>query len=407
MLLLGIISDLGILLYFKYGNFFVDNVNAALTVIRVAPLSSADVILPIGISFFTFHKISYKVDVYRGVADAKTSFIDLALYILMFPQLIAGPIVRYNEIADQMDSQHRILDRGEFAGGIRLFVSGLARKMLIANCCAVAADRIFELPPGEWNAGLAWLGITCYTLQIYYDFAGYSEMAIGLARMLGFHFPANFNYPYFATSITDFWHRWHMTLSRWFRDYLYIPLGGNRHGRWRTYTNLIIVFFLCGLWHGAHWSFVVWGLYHGSFLVLERTRGGRATLALTPPLLRHVYVMLVVMVGWVVFRAATLEQAISYLLAMLGRGSGCTWFASVYIHNDLILAMVVGGVGAAPVIPVLQECLERWQERCPALTRGISNGLAAASLLTHALLFLLSLGAIAAGTYSPFIYFRF
>jgi alginate O-acetyltransferase complex protein AlgI len=225
-------------------------------------------LLPIGISFFTFHAISYVVDVYRRDAVAQKSPVHAALYMLLFPQLIAGPIIRYRDIADQLACRMVTLD--DFAYGVRRFVIGLAKKVLIANVVAGPADRIFGMPLAQLSMAHAWLGIICYTLQIYFDFSGYSDMAIGLGRMFGFRFPENFRWPYVATSIQDFWRRWHLSLSTWFRDYLYIPLGGNRVPLARQYRNLVTVFFLCGLWHGASWNFVIWGLWHGAFLVVER-----------------------------------------------------------------------------------------------------------------------------------------
>jgi alginate O-acetyltransferase complex protein AlgI len=409
LLIVGIAADLALLIYFKYSNFIVENLNVMLSAVNMSEsrASFADVVLPLGISFFTFHKISYKVDVFRGVADAKKSMVDLALYILLFPQLIAGPIVRYNEIADEMDSQFRVLRLEECAAGIRIFVVGIAKKTLLANVCAGPADQIFALPPSDLNAGLAWLGITCYTLQIYYDFSGYSDMAIGLARMLGFHFPMNFNYPYYAISISDFWRRWHITLSRWFRDYVYIPLGGNVHAPWRTYLNLVIVFFLCGLWHGASWSFVVWGLYHGAFLVLERLGAVSAVLARAPRVARHMYVLLVVMVGWVLFRAETLHQAAAFLAAMFGQRHGAEIFASIYLRSHVVLALIVGCLGAVPLVPYLCAQLEQWRMTRRTGSWSLEIVFRTASLATTALLLLFSLGSIAAGTYSPFIYFRF
>ncbi len=240
---LAVVANLGLIVWFKYTNFLVGNCNAILALLHRPPITHAQIILPLGISFFTFHAMSYVIDIYRRQGRAMRNPLDLALYIAFFPQLIAGPIIRYHEIADQY--RHRNVTLTGFAQGIRRFVIGLARKMLIANTLSVAADGVFAVPTGQLNAGLAWLGVVCYSLQIYFDFAGYSDMAIGLGQMFGFQFPENFNYPYMARSITDFWRRWHMTLSRWFRDYLYIPLGGNRRGALRTYLNLVSVFFLC------------------------------------------------------------------------------------------------------------------------------------------------------------------
>src|SRR6185295_17982737 len=264
----AVAANLVVLGVFKYANFFADNVNTLFLALRVQPLVVPRVLLPIGISFFTFHAISYVIDVYRRDATAQKSPVHAALYLLLFPQLIAGPIIRYRDIADQLARRVVVLD--DFADGVRRFIIGLAKKMLVANIVAGPADRIFAMPFAELSAAHAWLGIVCYTLQIYFDFSGYSDMAIGLGRMFGFRFPENFRWPYIADSVQEFWRRWHISLSTWFRDYLYIPLGGNRVSPARRYRNLITVFFLCGLWHGASWNFVIWGLWHGTFLVIER-----------------------------------------------------------------------------------------------------------------------------------------
>jgi alginate O-acetyltransferase complex protein AlgI len=311
----AIAVNLGVLAVFKYANFFAENVNALLTAFHVGSFAVPHVLLPIGISFYTFHAISYVVDVYRGDATAQKSPVHAALYLLLFPQLIAGPIIRYREIADQL--ARRVVRIDDFAEGARRFIVGLGKKVLIANNVATAADGIFALAPSELTAAHAWLGIVCYTLQIYFDFSGYSDMAIGLGRMFGFRFPENFRWPYIADTVQDFWRRWHMSLSSWFRDYLYVPLGGNRASKRRMYFNLVLVFFLCGLWHGASWSFVVWGLYHGTFLVVERL-GLAGVVRRFPAPVRHAYLLVVVMIGWVFFRADTLQHAVAYLGAMAG-----------------------------------------------------------------------------------------
>ena len=264
----AIAVNLTVLGVFKYANFFADNINALLRMAGGQPIAVPRVLLPIGISFFTFHAISYVVDVHRRDATAQKSPVHAALYLLLFPQLIAGPIIRYRDIADQL--ARRLVTVDDFGYGVRRFIIGLAKKVLVANVVAGPADRIFAMPVAELSAGHAWLGLTCYTLQIYFDFSGYSDMAIGLGRMFGFRFPENFRWPYIADSVQEFWRRWHISLSTWFRDYLYIPLGGNRVSPARRYVNLVTVFFLCGLWHGASWNFVIWGLWHGTFLVIER-----------------------------------------------------------------------------------------------------------------------------------------
>jgi alginate O-acetyltransferase complex protein AlgI len=393
--------NLVVLGYFKYAAFFVDNVQALLAAFGAAPLAAPHVVLPIGISFYTFHAISYVVDVYRRDAIAQKSPVHAALYLLLFPQLIAGPIVRYRDLADQLAC--RVVTFDDFAAGVRRFVQGLAKKLLIANLVASAADRIFGMPPAQWDAAHAWLGIGCYTLQIYFDFSGYSDMAIGLGRMFGFRFPENFRYPYVAESIQDFWRRWHISLSSWFRDYLYVPLGGNRVARARTYWNLLVVFFLCGLWHGASWNFVLWGLFHGAFLVIERV-GAAARIARWRAPLRHAYVLLVVMIGWVFFRADTLPQALAFLRALVGLGTAAPtpYATGYYLNAEVVLAGLAGAVASTPL-------LSRWHERLasrahwplPRYALELADTTAMAALLFASML------QVAARSYNPFIYFRF
>ena len=396
--------NLVVLGIFKYANFFSDNVNTLFAVLHVNPIVVPRVLLPIGISFFTFHAISYVVDVYRGDATAQKSPVHAALYLLLFPQLIAGPIIRYRDLADQL--ARRIVTVDDFAYGVRRFVIGLAKKVLIANVVAGPADQIFGLPAGELDPARAWVGIACYTLQIYFDFSGYSDMAIGLGRMFGFRFPENFRWPYIADTVQGFWRRWHMSLSTWFRDYLYVPLGGNRVSPARRYLNLVVVFFLCGLWHGASWNFVIWGLFHGTFLVLERLGPGDALTRVWKPV-RHAYLLLVVMVGWVFFRADSLPGALSFLKAMAGARATALSMYTVgwYLTPEVSIALIAGVIGSMPVVPALAA----WRDR--VAKSGRAGGLASftAPLNTAALMVLLvaSVMQIAARTYNPFIYFRF
>ena len=398
--------NLVVLGIFKYANFFADNLNALLTTAHVAPITVPRVLLPIGISFFTFHAISYVIDVSRRDATAQKSPVHAALYLLLFPQLIAGPIIRYRDIADQLARRRVSLD--DFAYGVRRFVIGLAKKVLIANVVAGPADKIFALPAAELSTAHAWLGIVCYTLQIYFDFSGYSDMAIGLGRMFGFRFPENFRWPYVAASVTDFWRRWHISLSTWFRDYLYIPLGGNRVSPARRYGNLVIVFFLCGLWHGASWNFAIWGLWHGSFLVIERVRTGIRNPQSTSlneegilawPIWPHVYTLIIVMIGWVFFRAETLPEAITFLKAIAGLTTAAptTYTVAWYLTPELWLALTAGTIGSSPWAPTLAARLEK------------TNAWGLPLLNTAALmaLLVLSVMSMAARTYNPFIYFRF
>jgi alginate O-acetyltransferase complex protein AlgI len=386
---------------FKYANFFVANVNAAIKAFHGSPLQLPEVLLPIGISFFTFHAISYVVDVYRGDASAQKSPVHAALYLLLFPQLIAGPIIRYRTIADQL--ARRVVTLDDFAEGVRRFVIGLGKKVLIANIVAGPADRIFAAPLAQLDASHAWLGVVCYTLQIYFDFSGYSDMAIGLGRMFGFRFPENFRWPYIADTVQEFWRRWHMSLSSWFRDYLYVPLGGNRVSPARMYRNLVTVFFLCGLWHGASWNFVIWGLFHGTFLVVERLGLAAAVKRLWLPL-RHAYLLLVVMVGWVFFRADTLPAAIAFLRAMFGLSTPAQptpFTLAFYLTPDLWLALMLGIVGSAPIV----AALARWRMTLPG--RWPAFGVDAAGTFALMTMLIASIMQMAARTYNPFIYFRF
>ncbi len=409
-LLLAVFTNLALLGSFKYANFLADNLNLAIAALGLTPIQLDPVHLPIGISFFTFQAMSYVIDVYRGQAEVQRNPINSALYIALFPQLIAGPIVRYHHIAEQL--LHRRVSLDGFTSGVALFIFGLGKKMLIANPMGEVADQIFAVPAEHLTFGLSWLGVTCYTLQIYFDFSGYSDMAIGLGRMFGFRFLINFNYPYIARSIQEFWRRWHISLSRWFRDYLYIPLGGNRCAPWRVYANLLTVFFLVGLWHGASWNFVLWGMVHGAFLILERSGFG-ALLARSWSIVRHIYVLLVVMLAWVLFRADTLDYAWAFIEAMFGgaSGAGTAFHVGLYWDRETAIVFAAGLVAATPVLPWLKRRwflappprLGRLLDRSPAL--NVAYSLAVISMLC-----LIVVGAgmhLAAGTHNPFIYFRF
>ena len=399
-------GNLAVLFYFKYANFAVANVNGLRSAAGAAPMTWTDIALPIGISFFTFHAISYVVDVYRGHAIAQKNPVHAALYLLLFPQLIAGPIIRYREIADQLATRHPTLVT--VAGGVRRFIIGLAKKVIVANTIAASVDRIFALPVDQLTAPVAWLGIVGYALQIYFDFSGYSDMAIGLAAMFGFRFPENFNYPYIARSVQEFWRRWHMTLSAWFRDYVYVPLGGNRGSSDRTYVNLITVFFLCGLWHGASWNFVVWGLWHGAFLVCERLGLTRWLGGAWRPL-AHAYTLLVVLIGWVFFRADTLTYAVGYLEAMAGlQGTAPTPYSfGFYTDRAVWLAFAAGCIGSLPVLPWLRQWRAGLAPRLRTDRAWLPYLADVGAVLGLAGLFVVSAFLVAAKTYSPFIYFRF
>lgn len=397
LLTLGVLANLVPLLYYKYWNFLVHSVQDAAAALQMpASWSVSDILLPAGISFFTFQGISYIVDIYRRDVPPAPNVVDFGMYHTLFPQLIAGPIVRYGELRDRIS--HRPITVDDVHAGLLRFCLGLGKKIIIADNMGVLADRMFGLPPDQLGAGAAWLGAIAYTLQILFDFSGYSDMAIGLGRMLGFKFPENFNQPYRSRSITEFWRRWHMTLSRWFRDYLYIPLGGNRAGPIRTYANLLIVFVLCGLWHGAAYTFLLWGLFHGALLVVERlaknrldwSPSGWSGWALT---------LLLVIVGWVLFRAPSAGAAGEYLKAMWGFGTGVTpstvW---AVVTPDKLLFLVLGAAGA--MVP------EHW--RVTARERANQGAVGASLVPVGALLmFAYSAMLIAANGFNPFIYFRF
>lgn len=404
----SILSNLAFLCVFKYFNFGVDSWLSLMKIIGLEQLQIENVIritLPLGISFYTFQSMSYTIDVYRGNVKATRNFIDFACYVTMFPQLVAGPIVRYRDIAVQLTSRN--FNSEMFASGVSRFIIGLGKKVLIANTVAVTADNIFALPNSSITTEAAWLAVIAYTIQIYFDFSGYSDMAIGLGRMFGFEFLENFNYPYIARSVRDFWRRWHISLSTWFKDYLYIPLGGNRRGPVRTYLILVIVFFLCGLWHGASWTFVVWGLYHGLFLVLERLWLGRL-LDRCHGLIRHPYTLLVICCGWVIFRAENISQTLTFLSAMFGFGSE-TSAAEAIVHTgkDVRIAFIIGIILSTPVIKYLSDNLKR------VLANTTKTGVFGQTLtscfeiIALSTVMLLCSMSLASGTHNPFIYFRF
>ena len=398
LVVLAIAINLVVLIAFKYARFLLANLNEVLTLAGAAPLPLPEVPLPLGISFFTFHILSYLIDVYRGVLPPQQSLSAFALYIVNFPQLIAGPIIRYKQIADQLTL--RAVAAGDLEYGVLRFVTGLGKKLLIADSVGQIADVTFGMPAAELSAGAAWLGVACYALQIYFDFSGYSDMAIGLARMFGFRFPENFNYPYSATSIQDFWRRWHMTLSAWFRDYVYIPLGGNRFGPWKTVRNLWLVFFLTGAWHGASWNFIIWGLWHGLFLSLERIPALALLLARMPRVIRTGYVLVVVLIGWVFFRAPTLDHALAYLACMFAPGPQTDLLLNTFdlVTWRSLAVIVVAFALSLPLWPRLRDGARHPGGRDAA--PWISPAYVAAVML-------LSFAAMAAQENSPFLYFRF
>jgi alginate O-acetyltransferase complex protein AlgI len=394
-LAVAVAANLLLLGVFKYANFVVDVANAVLVPLGLPALALAPVHLPIGISFFTFQAITYVVDVYRRDAPVEQSPVRLALYISLFPQLIAGPIVRYASIAAEL--RERSASRDDIAQGIRRFTIGLGKKVLVANTLALPADRIFSLPPGELSAGVAWLGAVCYALQIYFDFSGYSDMAIGLGRIFGFHFPENFLRPYASRSLREFWRRWHVTLSSWFRDYLYVPLGGNRKGRVRTLANLMTTFALCGLWHGASLNFLIWGLLHGTLMIAERVGLG-TWLERAPASVARAYVLLTVTLAWVVFRADDLPHAVGYLAALVSPGGDPERIhsLSLFLDSKVALALVAGAIGSAPWLEALRARADTGARPWRALRFAALQGVFVACAM-----------ALASGTHNPFIYFRF
>lgn len=391
-LIATIVIDLSFLFYFKYFNFVMDNINQILH----THINFIDVVMPIGISFYTFQALSYVVDVYRNETKAQKDIYKLALYITLFPQLVAGPIVKYHDVAEQISNRKITFDKVTY--GIKRFIIGLAKKMLIANTLGEVADKIFSQPVENFDMLTAWIGAIAYTLQLYYDFSGYSDMAIGLGSIFGFKFLENFNYPYISKSITEFWRRWHISLSTWFKEYLYIPLGGNRVSKRRNLFNLFVVFLATGIWHGASWNFIFWGIWHGAFIIFEKISGwhkkeGGFKLSLA----HHVYTIFAFIIGWVMFRADNMGYAWNYIKNMFGLISDqkISYKLSYYIDNIEIFAFLIAIVCA---MPLFREMLYVKRER--KTLRTIIN-------LWLFVLFILSVAVIAASTYNPFIYFRF
>ncbi|MEH7458531.1 MBOAT family O-acyltransferase [Bacillus sp. JJ1127] len=393
-LIMAVIGNILLLSYFKYISFFTDILNQALHLsIHIDPVP-----LPIGISFYTFQAMSYVIDIYRKDGEVQKNPLNLALYISIFPQLIAGPIVRYNIVAEQI--KKRIHSFEKFTEGIQIFILGLSKKILIANQVGFVADKIFALPPSEVSVGTAWIGIIAYTLQIYFDFSGYSDMAIGLGKMFGFDFPQNFHYPYISKSISEFWRRWHITLGSWFRDYVYISLGGNRVSKLANYRNLFIVWGLTGLWHGASWTFLAWGLYYGVIISLEKAGLEKLLKKLWKPL-QHIYVLLIVMVGWVFFRADNFTYSFQYLKSMFGLQNHPLTDDNtmLYIHEYGIV-FLIAFIAATPILARIKNVLEL----APKIHVFSIQIVRPVLLLT---LFMISIMYLVNSTYNPFIYFRF
>lgn len=405
-LAVGVAVNILVLAFFKYTVFALENINFLRLQLGAARFPLPKIVLPVGISFYIFHCISYLVDIYRRKSDAQRNILDLSLYICMFSQLVAGPIIRYSDVWMQL--RHRDHHLAKFSSGVERFIIGMAKKVLLANTFGYTADQFFNSDLTQLSAINAWLGLICYTLQIYYDFAGYSDMAIGLGRMFGFEFMENFNFPYIARSVKEFWRRWHISLSTFFRDYVYIPLGGNRVAVSRMYVNLLLVFFLTGFWHGASWNFVIWGLFHGFFLVMERLflerwlqRAGRP--------LANIYTLLVVMLAWVLFRAETLGQALQYGEALIRFRTTTLDIALLResLRPDLLLVMATGIAGAFGFFPWLKRVTAGWLNGEGTGNRALEYTYHTMSaLIGVALMFLCTLYLLA-DTYNPFIYYRF
>jgi alginate O-acetyltransferase complex protein AlgI len=391
-LILGVAINLSVLGYYKYIHFLIDTLSQ---IGLNLDIDVSNVTLPIGISFFTFQSISYLIDVYRKTVVGQKSLINLGMYISLFPQLIAGPIVRYADISKEI--VNRNISSSLFKIGITRFIGGFAKKILIANNVGLIADQVFAIAPSELSTSLSWIGIICYSLQIYYDFSGYSDMAIGLGKILGFNFKENFEHPYISKSIREFWRRWHISLSSWFRDYLYISLGGNRVGKYRTYANLLIVFFLTGLWHGASWNFVIWGLFHGFFIIIERLNIIKLPSKLKG--LSRVYTLLVVIIGWVFFRAENLEYGIDFIGKMFSFTSGSNNYPYIFINNYVLAALAVGIAFSLPLRKFITRKIK------VLITNKVTRNVVKYSF--YIIIFIISLTELAQNTYNPFIYFRF
>lgn len=406
VLALSISSILGLLFYYKYFNFVINNINVLLDYFSVNyNINQSEIIMPIGISFYSFQAISYIIDVYKKQVPSQRNFLYLALYISLFPQLIAGPIVRYKDIFQEIFFRKNSL-QATYQGSIR-FIQGLAKKVLLANTFGEIADHVFALPSTDYDFVTCWLGAICYSLQLYFDFSGYSDMAIGLGRMFGFNFLENFNYPYISKSITEFWRRWHISLSSWFRDYVYIPLGGNRvTSEYRVIYNIFIVFLLTGIWHGANWTFIIWGLWHGFFVITEKLVHSRySTLyLLIPTFIKHLYAMLVVVIGWVLFRSDSLLAAGEFIQHLFIFDYGTMINPQSVLSRFQLASLFLGlliSIGALNKISKFNFMID-----CNYLTRANSYKFASLNLLYLSLL-LLSMIFLIANSFNPFIYFRF
>ena len=388
VLIVSIIGNLAVLGFFKYSNFLISNLNSLFDL----NLSLLSLALPIGISFYTFQTMSYTIDVYKESIPAQKNFISFATYVTLFPQLIAGPIVKYRDVSESLESRKENIE--DFSNGVKRFILGLFKKVMLANNIGFIWESIKSTSYSEMSMLLAWIGAICFTLQIYYDFSGYSDMAIGLGKMFGFHFLENFNFPYLSKSITEFWRRWHLSLSSWFKEYVYIPLGGNKKGTKRTILNLLIVWFLTGLWHGASWNFVAWGLYFGVLLIIEKFFLAKY-LDKIPNILRHIYTLILVVISWVLFACSTLGDAVNYLSVMFNFNHTIIDQQTIYLLSSHLLLFFVCILGCGTIVKKAREKLleKKWYLPIDALL--------------HLILFFISLSFLVGATYNPFLYFRF
>ena len=390
-LILSICVNVGLLAFFKYTDFFIGTVNSVFG----AHIGKLGLPLPIGISFYTFQTMSYTADVYRGEAKVQKNIITFGAYVSLFPQLIAGPIVRYRDVAEQLDGRVHTADR--FGDGVKRFVTGLGKKVLLANNIGMLWDAISSTDPANLSAVGAWLGMIAFAFQIYFDFSGYSDMAIGLGKMFGFDFPENFDYPYVSRSVTEFWRRWHISLGRWFRDYVYIPLGGNRRGLPAQLRNVAVVWLLTGFWHGASWNFVLWGTYYGVLLILEKLFLLKL-MDKMPRALRHLYTLFAVLVGWALFAFDDLGAGMRYLGAMFGAGAGFVNSGAAYYALSYLPLILLCAAASTTLFGFLYR---KFAEKCGEGPTLALDTLRVASFT------LLSMAYIVSGTYNPFLYFRF
>ena len=388
VLIVSIVGNLAILGFFKYSDFLISNINSLFN-LNISLLAIA---LPIGISFYTFQTMSYTIDVYEQNVKAQKNFISFATYVTLFPQLIAGPIVKYRDVSESLENRKENIS--DFSEGIKCFIIGLFKKVMIANNVGFIWESIHSLPYSEISLSLAWFGAICYSLQIYYDFSGYSDMAIGLGKMFSFHFLENFNYPYIAKSITDFWRRWHISLSSWFKEYVYIPLGGSRKTIARTVINLLIVWFLTGLWHGASWNFVVWGLYFGVLLIIEKFVL-KKVLDKMPSFIRHLYTLFFVIISWVIFACPTLEDGLNYISIMVNFNNEIISTESIYLISTHFVLFIIAIIGCTPIFKKIKEKLKN------------NKIFMVIEIIICLVLFFISLSFLVGSTYNPFLYFRF